>query len=121
MIPSIVVGLASVPMTPNGKIDRQALPDPFRTALRAVVSRDPPAPGMERIIAEIWQSVLGVEQVSADDNFFEIGGHSLLSLRVAAAVEQRTGHSLDPRVLFFHSLRQVAAMVGQPAAGTAVP
>jgi amino acid adenylation domain-containing protein len=112
MIPSIVVGLASVPMTPNGKIDRQALPDPFRAALRAVAGSEPPAPGMERIVAEIWQSVLGLDQVSADDNFFEIGGHSLLALRVAAAVEQRTGHSLDPRVLFFHSLRQVAAMVG---------
>ena len=119
MIPSIVVALESVPLTPNGKVDRNALPDPFRAALRAVARHDdPPAPGMERMMAEIWQSVLAVDRAAADDNFFELGGHSLLSLRVAQAVEQRTGYRMDPRTLFFHTLRQVAALVG-PDAGRA--
>ncbi len=116
MIPSIVVALESLPLTPNGKVDRSALPEPFRTAPRAAVGYNAPAPGAEQMIAEIWQSVLSVERVSAEDNFFELGGHSLLSLRVAQAVEQRTGYSMDPRTLFFHTLRQVAALLPPRAA-----
>jgi hypothetical protein len=110
MVPSAIVALTSVPLTPNGKIDRDALPDPFRAALRATVIDDPPAPGLERQMAEIWQSVLTVERISASDNFFELGGHSLLSLRVVAAVE-RLGYRMDPRTLFFHTLREVVALL----------
>jgi acyl carrier protein len=73
------------------------------------------------MLAEIWQSVLGIDHVDADDNFFEIGGHSLLSLRVAQLVEKRAGYRLDPRALFFHSLRQVAAMVPPRQAGSDTP
>jgi hypothetical protein len=116
MIPSVVVALESVPLTPNGKVDRAALPDPFRTALRAVPSYDAPATDIERMMAEIWQSFLAAGRIAAGDNFFELGGHSLLALRVAQAVEQRTGFRMDPRALFFHNLRQVAAMVGPQAA-----
>ena len=114
MIPSIVMAMESLPLTPNGKADRGALPDPFRTATRAAVAYNPPAAGAEQMIAEIWRSVLAIEHVSADDNFFELGGHSLLTLRVAQAVEQRTGCRMDPRTLFFHTLRQVAALVPLP-------
>jgi amino acid adenylation domain-containing protein len=112
MIPSIVVALNALPLTPNGKLDRNALPDPFRAASRAAASHEPPAPGLEATMAEIWRSVLAVDQVSAQDNFFDLGGHSLLSLRVAQAVERRTGHRMDPRTLFFHTLRQVVALLG---------
>jgi amino acid adenylation domain-containing protein len=111
MIPSIVMTMESLPLTPNGKMDRSALPDPFRAALRTAVAYNPPAPGAEQMIAEIWQSILALERVSADDNFFELGGHSLLSLRVAHAVEKQTGYRMDPRTLFFHTLRQVAALL----------
>ncbi len=113
MIPSIVMALQSLPLTPNGKVDRNALPEPFRTAPRAAVGFIAPAPGAEQMIAEIWESVLAVGRVSAEDNFFELGGHSLLSLRVAQAVEQRIGYRMDPRTLFFHTLRQIAAALPQ--------
>ena len=116
MIPSIVVALDAVPLSPSGKVDRNALPDPFRNAQRAVAAHDPPAPGMEQTIAEIWQSILRIDRIDAGDNFFEIGGHSLLSLRVAQVVEKRTGFTMDPRALFFNNLRQVAALVGAEAA-----
>jgi amino acid adenylation domain-containing protein len=116
MIPSVVMALESLPLTPNGKVDRSALPDPFRTAPLAAVGYIAPTAGAEQMIAEIWQSVLVVERVSAEDNFFELGGHSLLSLRVAQAVYQRTGYSMDPRTLFFHTLRQVAALLPPRAA-----
>jgi nonribosomal peptide synthetase DhbF len=111
MIPSIIIAVASLPLTPNGKVDRKSLPDPFKSALSAVASYDPPAPGMEQMIAAIWHSVLAVDRIGADDNFFEIGGHSLLTLRVAQAVEKQTGYRMDPRALFFNNLRQLAILV----------
>ena len=121
MIPSIVMSLESLPLTANGKTDRAALPDPFRTTPHAAVEHDPPVTGAEQLVAEIWRSVLAVERISADDNFFELGGHSLLSLRVARAIEQRTGYRIDPRTLFFHTLRQVAAMLPSQAASAHPP
>jgi acyl-CoA synthetase (AMP-forming)/AMP-acid ligase II len=111
MVPSIVVPVTSMPMTPNGKVDRAALPNPFDTAVRAAPSHEPPATATERIIADIWKTELKVEQIGAEDNFFELGGYSLLSLRVARMVKKRTGHAMDPRTLFFHNLRQVAALL----------
>jgi acyl carrier protein len=117
MIPSLVVTLDALPLTPNGKLDRAALPDPIASAPRQAQARVPPAPGLEQALAEIWREVLRVEAVGAEDNFFELGGHSLLSLRVAAAVERRLGWRMDPRILFFHNLRQVAEAAA--AAGTA--
>jgi amino acid adenylation domain-containing protein len=109
MIPSLFVTLDAMPLTPNGKVDRAALPDPFQGAVRAGVEHVPPAAGVEQALADIWREVLQVERVGAEDNFFELGGHSLLSLRVAAAVEKRLGWHMDPRALFFQNLRQVAA------------
>lgn len=110
MIPSVVVMLDTVPLTPNGKIDRQALPDPFISSGRTV-STEPPSPGIEQQMAEIWCEYLQVESIGANDNFFELGGQSLLALRVAAAVERKMGRRMDPRSLFFQTLRQVSAHV----------
>jgi amino acid adenylation domain-containing protein len=108
MIPSVVVVLDTVPLTPNGKIDRQALPDPFISSGRTS-SSEPPSPGIEQEMADIWREYLEVESIGANDNFFELGGQSLLALRVAAAVERKIGRRMDPRSLFFQTLRQVSA------------
>jgi len=116
MIPSIFVPVDSIPLTPNGKVDRAALPDPFRSAVRAAGVHVQPAPGLEQLMAEIWQDLLNIDRVSAEDNFFELGGHSLLALRVVAAVEKRSGLRTDPRALFFQSLRQAAAHLQGAAA-----
>ncbi|MFO1378709.1 MAG: amino acid adenylation domain-containing protein, partial [Steroidobacteraceae bacterium] len=112
MIPSAIVALESVPLTPNGKIDRKALPDPFRDSRRVSDEYVEPVPGPEQQLAAIWQEFLGVPRVGAVDNFFEIGGHSLLAVRVTSAVEKRLGWRLDPRMLFFQTLRQLAAAGG---------
>ncbi len=109
MIPSAVLTLDAVPLTPNGKVDRAALPDPFAGAARTGAAHVPPAAGLEQVMAEIWREALRVDSVGAEDNFFELGGHSLLTLRVAAVVEERLGWRMDPRTLFFQNLRQVAA------------
>jgi amino acid adenylation domain-containing protein len=108
MIPSIVVSLMRVPLTPNGKVDRAALPDPFATSHRESVADEAPATATEKMLADAWKTVLKVDRVTRLDNFFELGGYSLLSLRVAKLVEKRTGKRLDPRTLFFHNLREVA-------------
>jgi amino acid adenylation domain-containing protein len=118
MVPSIFVPLVAMPLTPNGKIDRAALPNPFTAPRRDASTREPPATRTERLLAQIWRSLLKLERIDALDNFFELGGYSLLSLRVANMVERRTGYRMDPRSLFFHSLREVAGMIDTHVVGT---
>ena len=112
MAPSAFVALDSLPLTPNGKIDVRALPDPFKSSAVANHEFEPPALGVEQLVAEIWQELLQIDQVGADDNFFEMGGNSLLSLRAVTMIEARTGFRLQPRLLFFQNLRQFAATAG---------
>ena len=108
MLPSAIVPIETMPLTPNGKVDRKSLPDPFQGAVRQTEAFVEPAAGVESQLAEIWRSALGIDRVSADDNFFEVGGHSLLAVRVASAVQRQLGRRLDPRSLFFQNLRQIA-------------
>jgi acyl carrier protein len=107
MVPFLFVALDALPLTPNGKVDLRALPDPFKNA--DTTSYQPPSAGLEQRIAGIWQELLHVDRVGADDNFFELGGNSLLSLRVITAMDVRLGCRLQPRLLFFQNLRQIAA------------
>lgn len=83
MVPSAVVPLAAMPLTPNGKIDRAALPAPdgARQVDETFVS---PRTSMERRLAELWRGVLGVDQIGVADNFFDLGGHSLLLMQLHA-------------------------------------
>jgi amino acid adenylation domain-containing protein len=115
MIPSFVVSLDSIPLNPHGKVDRNALPDPFANARPAVAAYQAPAPGVEQLLADIWRETLKVETVSAHDNFFELGGYSLLSLQVVRLIKKRTGRQMDARILFFRSLSEVAAIIGDGA------
>ena len=108
MVPGLVVELPSVPLTPNGKVDRRALPDPFESVDTPSEHSLPSSPA-ERIVAMVWQELLGVERVGRQDNFFEIGGHSLLSIRAIYAIEEQTGLRVDPRKMFFQTLEQIAA------------
>jgi amino acid adenylation domain-containing protein len=117
MLPSVFVAIESVPLSPNGKVDRRRLPDPFKDGRRAQTSDEPLKPGMEETLAEIWREFLGAGAVGPSDNFYELGGHSLLSLRVAAAVEKRTGWRMDPRAMFFQTLREVATGAAKAQAG----
>ncbi|HYK04977.1 MAG TPA: amino acid adenylation domain-containing protein [Thermoanaerobaculia bacterium] len=86
MVPSFLVALEAFPLTPNDKIDRAALPAPEAATLtdRYVAPRTP----VEETLAEIWQQVLRLPRVGMDDNFFEIGGHSLLVVQLMTRVEQ---------------------------------
>jgi amino acid adenylation domain-containing protein len=109
MVPSIFLAIDALPWTPNGKIDRRALPDPFRQTSQVSNAFVAPAAGTEQMIASIWTEALAIERVGADDNFFDLGGHSLLGLRVVAAIHERTGWRMPPHLMFQQNLRQIAA------------
>ncbi|MEM7588225.1 MAG: amino acid adenylation domain-containing protein, partial [Acidobacteriota bacterium] len=96
MVPAIFVVLDELPLSVNGKVDRKALPTPEaeRTPSR------PPSTPLERQVATIWQELLGVERVGADDHFFALGGHSLLATQVVSRLRQRCGIELPVRSLF---------------------
>lgn len=113
MIPSVFIELTTLPRTPNGKLDRRALPAPFRDGAASRAVSVPPRPGMERALADIWADVLRVDEIGAEDNFFELGGHSIVTLQVARRVKAELGLALDPRLLFFKSLRQIALELSQ--------
>ncbi|HYR08116.1 MAG TPA: phosphopantetheine-binding protein, partial [Longimicrobium sp.] len=97
MVPAALVSIESLPLTPSGKLDRAALPAPEHTpAEGSVAPRDP----AERALAEIWAQVLEVERVGVRDDFFDLGGHSMLATRVVARVREAFGVELTVRALF---------------------
>jgi amino acid adenylation domain-containing protein len=97
MIPRRFMRLDALPQTPNGKIDRRALPSPDAPVSRA---GEPPATPDERSLAAIWCKVLQVETVNRDDDFFELGGHSLLIARLLRLAEAHYGHRVPMAALF---------------------
>jgi amino acid adenylation domain-containing protein len=130
MVPSAFVVMERLPLTPNGKVDRKALPPPGqapappraeRAGGRSFVA---PATPTEQVIGQIWCEVLGVPRVSAYDNFFDLGGHSLLSPKVMQQIEARLGKRMNVAELFLQNLTQVAARCdrapGMAAAGGGV-
>ncbi|MFK3651161.1 amino acid adenylation domain-containing protein [Lysobacter enzymogenes] len=99
MIPSAFVALEALPLNPNGKLDRKALPSPDQSA---VARRDFEAPvgEVEEAIARIWQELLGLERVGRHDHFFELGGHSLLIMQLAIRVREQFQVDVPLRELF---------------------
>lgn len=99
MVPSAFVVMASFPLTPNGKIDRRALPPPASDVV-AMVSGTPPRSEVEHAIADVWCDLLRCERVNIHDNFFDLGGHSLLLVRVHAELRKRLGREIAVVDLF---------------------
>ena len=117
MLPSALVLLPKIPLTPNGKIDRQALPQPESVATAAYSAPTTPA---EEALANIWGEVLRRERISIDDNFFDLGGHSLLATLVVSRIREQFRIELPIRVLFDSpTIRSLAAAVAN--SGTATP
>ncbi|MEN6349572.1 MAG: amino acid adenylation domain-containing protein [Syntrophomonas sp.] len=87
MVPAHLIRLDELPMTPNGKVDRKALPEPL-TELNAGQAHTAAATRKEKDILEIWKSVLGVENIGVHDNFFQLGGHSLKAVTVTALLQE---------------------------------
>ncbi|MFD5753643.1 amino acid adenylation domain-containing protein, partial [Streptomyces sp. NPDC127033] len=99
MVPSAFVVLGALPLTVNGKVDRRALPEPVFEAGDEYVA---PRTETERALAAVWAEVLGVERVGVEDDFFELGGDSISSLKVVSRIRAALGAGLSPRALFDH-------------------
>jgi hypothetical protein len=102
-----VVFLPSLPLTVNGKLDRQALPEPELQQQ----SYEAPCGELEQQVALIWQEVLGVERVGRQDDFFELGGHSLLATQVVSRVRHGLELNVPLKALFEHTTLQAFARV----------
>jgi len=112
MVPADLVWLDRLPRTPNGKVDRAALPAPEPARADAsvspaarVVGPDSPA---EELLIRVWREVLELDEVGVFDDFFDLGGNSLLSLKVVDRVERETGVRMNPAELVHQTVRQIA-------------
>jgi thioesterase domain-containing protein/acyl carrier protein len=100
MVPATFVALDGLPLLPNGKVDRRALPPPDPIAPAAPAAGAKPREAIERELVRIWEEVLGVEDIGVLDNFFDLGGHSLLAIKLFDRIEKECGVSLPLACLF---------------------
>lgn len=115
MVPAIVLPLKAMPLTPNGKIDRKALPALLH--LLPTCQSEEPVSEVESELLKSWETVLGKQGFAVTDNFFDLGGHSLLAAKLLLRVEQRFGKKLSLANLFqAPTVRQMAAMFEQKTA-----
>jgi amino acid adenylation domain-containing protein len=117
MIPDRLIAIAAMPLTPNGKVDRAALPDPIVPVV-ASVDRNT---GVQPRLAALWSELLGVSVVGADDDFFELGGYSLMTVRLARRIEADFGVKLALIDLMRHSTLAAMARRIEEGSGEAAP
>ncbi|MFC9249723.1 amino acid adenylation domain-containing protein, partial [Streptomyces sp. NPDC057136] len=118
MVPSVFVELADLPLAPNGKLNRAALPEPEinRPEADTFVA---PSGAVEELLVGIWNRVLGIDRVGAEDNFFELGGHSLLATQVISRIRNVLGAEIPLSALFDHpTVRGLAEAVAGSAERT---
>ncbi len=121
MMPAAFVPMTSLPLSPNGKIDRKQLPAPDEILLARETDFVAPANDTERKLTQIWAEALRLRAIGVTDNFFVLGGHSLLAVRLFAAVEKEFGQKL-PLTTLLHAptIRQLAAALAQPQSWSAL-
>lgn len=118
MVPSALVVLARLPATASGKIDRLALPVPDEVQEVAPPAADRPRTPEERALAALWAEVLGLPSVGVDQDFFTLGGDSILLLRLCARARE-LGWTLSPRAVLEHAtIAELAARLGTPPQAT---
>jgi thioesterase domain-containing protein/acyl carrier protein len=116
MVPSAFVFLKALPLTPHGKVDRQALPAPEKTRPSGV-PLVPPRDALEGALANMWETMLHVHPISVLDNFFDLGGDSLAALQVIVGIEEAFGKNLPPGSLFQSpTIEQLAAILREDKA-----
>src|SRR6185503_18524802 len=98
-VPSAFVLLDAMPLTPNGKIDRKALPEAQVTTAASPVYEEPRGE-LEAELARVWAAVLGVDRVGAYDSFFDVGGHSLLMVEAQRRVREELGREVSVMEMF---------------------
>ncbi|PKV11642.1 non-ribosomal peptide synthetase, partial [Xanthomonas prunicola] len=121
MLPDAYVPMQAWPLTANGKLDVRALPAPDDVQ-RGIAESDPPHGETECVLAEIWCALLGVSTVNRHDNFFDIGGHSLLAVQLATRIQTRLGRRLPlSRVFAEPTLARMAGALADSAAAPSAP
>jgi acyl carrier protein len=100
MVPAAFVQLERMPLTSNGKIDRRALPDADLAKFSSKADCTQPRTPLEEEVLAAWQEVLGIERIGLNDNFFEIGGHSVLATRIIILLRSNLGLNISLRLLF---------------------
>jgi acyl carrier protein len=111
MVPAAIMCLDEVPLTPNGKLDRKALPDPFQQAVgdSGTMARNP----IEQQLTGVWEQLLGTSEPGIHDDFFELGGHSLLVARMIAQIREH--YQIDVPVATFFQHPTIAGLAEQIA------
>ena len=119
MVPSIFIEIDETPLTPNGKVDRKALPKPKVITQTSISTKiEPPENDTQEKILVIWRNVLGIAQISLDDNFFDIGGHSLLVVEVLSELRKLIDKPIKMIDMFrFSTIRQFSQHIDNDDAG----
>ena len=107
MVPGVIVELDKLPINANGKVDRNALPEPDLASQKVY---EPPQGEVEETLAKIWSEILDVDRIGRNDNFFELGGHSLLAIRLVGMMRSRINIDIGIRNIYaFPTLRELSA------------
>jgi hypothetical protein len=114
LIPQLFVELAELPRDAEGRVESQRLPSPFAAPVAAHIPARTPS---EKLLARLFSEVLSVPRVGVHDNFFDLGGQSLLCLRVIDMIERETKRRMSPRILLLNTLEQAAAALDQLQGG----
>ena len=112
MVPSVFVFMDDLPLTPNGKVDRKALPAPDHSRPELENSFAPPTNPLEEDLAKMWKELLGVERIGINDNFLELGGHSLMVMQIVSRVRADYGLEISLAEIFrTPTIKRLAAMI----------
>ncbi|MEH2354899.1 amino acid adenylation domain-containing protein [Nostoc sp.] len=115
MLPSALIVLDALPLTPNGKIDKRALPTPDNIRQNTTQSFIAPRNFTELSLVKLWENLLNTNPIGVTDNFFDLGGHSFLAIRLMAQIQDQFGHNLSLSTLFENpTIEKLAAIVSQP-------
>ena len=111
MVPSAFMVLDAMPLTPSGKVNRRQLPAPERSRDGETVSALPQT-YTEKMLAQLWAALLKVDQIGLDDNFFDLGGHSLMTIKLTQQIEAATGAQLSIADVFGNpTIRELSPML----------
>jgi acyl carrier protein len=114
MVPGWVVMLDEMPLTPNGKVDRRRLPAPEHDYAEMAKTYVAPQTELEQHIAQVWQQLLGIEKVGVNDNFFDLGGHSLLIVKGQGKLQEALGRDISIVELFqYPTISSLAKHLGE--------
>jgi len=121
MVPSAFLPISEIPLTPNGKVDRKRLPQPKGATRESSTAKVNPRSRVEEQLAKVWSDVLGVDRVGVRDNFFDLGGHSLLLIRVHARLKQELDADVAVVDLFrYPTIESMAAWLERRHRGIAL-